>query len=638
MRQTLKQRIIPEVDDRQLDRESGKVSSYVEKALKDISPIDPDSIFDMGDMMDHVSGMQEQSEDMFDDTFIPSGDFAADIAFSQEPSIAGGGTSNGGGGVAMEIADMFGGDMLSEMGNIGKQIGGLGRVLTGGAAVVGLGMLSLGILSGILGGVKKFAGASPLLGSVFNMLGLIKDLALMPIGNILGNLMLPIVVDLLALFAEFASIATGEGITGIIDGLKFVAGEFLGALFSLPGLIAVAITAGGALLGAKLGVAAGAKIGAVLGGILGSVIPGFGTAAGSVIGATIGGTLAAVLGILIAYNLDEMLDWISFQLSNIGDFLADIVFGVIEFLTPFALMGIEFYDWVRGVLSNISGYIQDLLGSILSGDVDELLDLLFGDTFDVLDDLFGGRFEVLSDLFDGRFAVLSMLFGGQFAVLSTLFGGRFNVLNTLFGGRTNIVNDVFGGTTSVVQDLFAGGYSSPRAFIGDLFGGYYNDISSLADDVFPDIQGSDIVSHVFPGGVDIPFTGGGGSSGGGGGSSGGLGSLWPFAEGGIVTGPTAALIGEGGENEVVAPLSKLDSMIQNRAGTNVDVSMGDSVGSVSMSERDLERAIKNGFEGANANEEMESTLKRVVREINRLRDDLDLSVEFTDESKWEVRR
>jgi len=107
MRQTLKQRIIPEVDNRQLDRESGKVSSYVEKALKDISPMDPDSIFDMGDMMDHVSGMQEQSEDMFDDTFMPSGDFASDIAFSQEPSIAGGGTSNdeGGAGAAMEIAD-----------------------------------------------------------------------------------------------------------------------------------------------------------------------------------------------------------------------------------------------------------------------------------------------------------------------------------------------------------------------------------------------------------------------------------------------------------------------------------------------------------------------------------------------------
>ena len=43
-----------------------------------------------------------------------------------------------------------------------------------------------------------------------------------------------------------------------------------------------------------------------------------------------------------------------------------------------------------------------------------------------------------------------------------------------------------------------------------------------------------------------------------------------LAEGGIVTGPTLAMIGEGGESEAVVPLSKLGTMI-NSGSTQVEV-------------------------------------------------------------------
>jgi hypothetical protein len=45
-----------------------------------------------------------------------------------------------------------------------------------------------------------------------------------------------------------------------------------------------------------------------------------------------------------------------------------------------------------------------------------------------------------------------------------------------------------------------------------------------------------------------------------------------LASGGIVTGPTLAMVGEGGESEAVMPLSKLDSMI-GAGGTNVNVNI-----------------------------------------------------------------
>lgn len=55
----------------------------------------------------------------------------------------------------------------------------------------------------------------------------------------------------------------------------------------------------------------------------------------------------------------------------------------------------------------------------------------------------------------------------------------------------------------------------------------------------------------------------GAAGGAGGGVLGGLGSILGLASGGIVTGPTMAMIGEGSESEAVMPLSKLDQVMGN---------------------------------------------------------------------------
>jgi len=49
------------------------------------------------------------------------------------------------------------------------------------------------------------------------------------------------------------------------------------------------------------------------------------------------------------------------------------------------------------------------------------------------------------------------------------------------------------------------------------------------------------------------------------------GSIPALAEGGVVTGPTLALIGEGRESEAVIPLSKLNTMMEGGGGQNVVV-------------------------------------------------------------------
>lgn len=68
----------------------------------------------------------------------------------------------------------------------------------------------------------------------------------------------------------------------------------------------------------------------------------------------------------------------------------------------------------------------------------------------------------------------------------------------------------------------------------------------------------------------------------------------PLAEGGVVTGPTTALIGEGGEPEMVLPLSKADDMGFNSGGViNLNISTGNVY-----SMDDLVRAIFEAIERA----------------------------------------
>ena len=48
-------------------------------------------------------------------------------------------------------------------------------------------------------------------------------------------------------------------------------------------------------------------------------------------------------------------------------------------------------------------------------------------------------------------------------------------------------------------------------------------------------------------------------------------NISPLASGGIVTGPTMALIGEGNESEAVLPLSKLNTMLNNNTNGSQQV-------------------------------------------------------------------
>jgi hypothetical protein len=83
----------------------------------------------------------------------------------------------------------------------------------------------------------------------------------------------------------------------------------------------------------------------------------------------------------------------------------------------------------------------------------------------------------------------------------------------------------------------------------------------------------------------------GGVSGSGGGL-GGLGKLLGLASGGIVTGPTLAMIGEGTESEAVMPLSKLDAVMGNAFASGAASNSSASGGNFVLRGQDLVLALQ----------------------------------------------
>ena len=180
--------------------------------------------------------------------------------------------------------------------------------------------------------------------------------------------------------------------------------------------------------------------------------------------------------------------------------------------------------------------------------------------------------------------------GGQVARLGELTAAA---QTAAMAGKT--IGDAFGNSFKSVAD----GTKSAQEAIADFFKSIGNallDYAAQAIATYIAIGIARLFAGVGGGGLgqtDWASQGGGINWGGGFGiDSSGMGQgFTPFAEGGYVTGPTNALIGEGGESEYVIPSSKMGAAMANyRAGRR-----GDSVVSDSAMGSDAESGSNNTF-------------------------------------------
>ena len=93
------------------------------------------------------------------------------------------------------------------------------------------------------------------------------------------------------------------------------------------------------------------------------------------------------------------------------------------------------------------------------------------------------------------------------------------------------------------------------------------------------------------------------------------GAMPHMASGGIATGPTVAMIGEGRESEAVLPLSKLDGMLSNRGGGSVSVNFSPMI-NITGGTNDAYAQVKRGLEEGSKN--LKRELERVMANDRRL--------------------
>lgn len=162
-------------------------------------------------------------------------------------------------------------------------------------------------------------------------------------------------------------------------------------------------------------------------------------------------------------------------------------------------------------------------------------------------------------------------------VIQSAFSGMYN----FFKGLWNNIVSLFGSVGTVIGNAVAGAFKSivnqVLRFAANTINGFIDAINA-AIGIVNNIPGVKIGKL---GRLPIP----------------------QLAEGGIVSSPTLAMIGEGRESEAVIPLSKLDKMISGDGGSNVNVTL--NLSGVMTSSKADERAVALRF-GKLLNEALKS--------------------------------
>lgn len=354
----------------------------------------------------------------------------------------------------------------------------------------------------------------------------------------------------------------------------------------------------GGLGGSLAGFSVGAKAGGAAGATAGSVIPGAGTAAGGLVGAGVGGIAGAVLGEKVGRQIGQKvgnsipeLKW-EYFVPNVpwGDIIPDFNIGsmVDSFSWSSVTKSLQWSPFIPSL--NWTNYINELL---------------FGSYIKILK-----WASFVKNLEWPGF--VKNLEWPSFVDAVPWTGILDNV------PWTGIVTDV--SWRRILTDV-----SWPRILTDVSWPGILTGVSWTR--FIPSVNWNTWIPNVNWGsfipnldwGRFIPNDLSLGGGGGGGGGDGGLIDVG-LASGGIVTGPTRALVGEGSESEAVLPLSRLQSFVEPPAesmslGTSsitVDMSLDGSTG---IDEQQVADAISASISSQLQN--IDDGVNELVRRIRR---------------------
>lgn len=342
---------------------------------------------------------------------------------------------------------------------------------------------------------------------------------------------------------------------------------------------------------------------------------------------TFGGVVTEV-GIALMPMFQGLLDWMNTNMPTI-QLVINTVFTALSTGIQIGIQWIQSFiaaiqQWYTDneatfiafgvVVQNTFNYIQELWNTILQPALLTIIEYVqnvllpaFQTGFNTIKDVVQTAFNLIKTIWNNILqpvfnvivnmikTVLLPTFQFVFGAISSVISTTFNAIGKLWTGT---LKPIFTGITDFISGVFSGNWSKAWSGIVSTFKGIFNGISTAVKTPLNGAIG--MINAVIDGlnslAIDIPdwVPGMGGQT---------WGVSIPripmLAEGGIITRPTLAMVGEGGESEAVIPLSKLSTMLGQQTSKQPIVIQLVTPDSRVLSEMLIDDINKMQYNGAN---------------------------------------
>jgi len=269
-------------------------------------------------------------------------------------------------------------------------------------------------------------------------------------------------------------------------------------------------------------------------------------------------------------KISDMVDTFTSSLTTIGD-LWDTIWNAILNVTRTVMNAVS--NFITSVMNSIRSTISSIWNSIKSI-VSGALSAISGSVSSV----FNSIKSTISSILGGIKSTISTIWNGIKSTITTVITGILNTIRTLFGSITGIVTGALAGVANAIAAPFRAAIAGVQAAV--------DRIKSIGAGI------GNFVSN-----------------------------LNPFARGGIVFGPTPALIGEAGAEAVIPltrPLSQVDSSVRAMAALlrgDIAGMAGTVTNNAGASSTNNSRQMTNNFTINDRTGNAETTAQKVINRI-----------------------